>query len=468
MLPEQWTEALFEEITPSDAPIIYGILQPGPDLVDGVPYVRPTEVNDGRIDLSTIRRTSMEIADRYKRSTLRNGDIILSIVGTIGKVAEVPAELDGGNITQSSCRIRSDDALAGRAFLKYFLKSPTAIKQYDEKRLGTAVPRLNIADIRRFVVPLPPLAEQRRIVAKLDALTACLACARAELERVDALVESQRQIALASAFQGNLTADLRSSSAEELNKLPTGWRLVTVESLASDAPRAIQSGPFGSSLLHSEFQDSGRLVIGIDNVQDGYFSLGASHRISSEKYAELEKFRARGEDVVITVMATIGRTCVIPIDIEPAIITKHVYRITVDQAQVSPHYLMNALRGSEYVLEQMGANVRGHTRPGINGSILKQLLIPLAPVPEQFEISKRLDSIFARADRLEVEVTRARALLDRLEDSILTKAFRGELVPQDPADEPTSILLERIRTERAISPTLKRKRIPKAQAASGI
>src|SRR5436190_8716006 len=101
-----WPRKSLEAITADGAPILYGILQPGPDTAGGVPYVRPTEIVSDVIDVASIRRTTPEIAAKYKRSLLRSGDIILSIVGTIGKVAIVPPDLEGGNITQSSVRIR--------------------------------------------------------------------------------------------------------------------------------------------------------------------------------------------------------------------------------------------------------------------------------------------------------------------------------------------------------------------------
>lgn len=95
-LPQGWEQVSFEELTPPEAPIIYGILQPGPEITDGVPYIRPTEVRDGIIDIGSVRRTSIAISERYSRSSLEEADTILTIVGTIGKVAEVPTALEGG------------------------------------------------------------------------------------------------------------------------------------------------------------------------------------------------------------------------------------------------------------------------------------------------------------------------------------------------------------------------------------
>ena len=203
----------------------------------------------------------------------------------------------------------------------------------------------------------------------------------------------------------------------------TSWRWLTIEQLASREPRSIQSGPFGSNLLHSEFQSSGKLVIGIDNVEDGVFSIGTNHRISESKFAELEKYRARPRDVLITVMATVGRVCVLPEDIEPAIITKHVYRITVDQSVAVPEYVGIALRGAREVRAQLLGSVQGQTRPGLNGSLVKRIRVPIPPLLEQCRIIAEVDrrlSLVREVGR-EVDANLARALA--LRQSILTRMF---------------------------------------------
>ena len=156
------------DVCVKDAPIVYGILQPGEDLEQGVPYVRPTEISDGRIDRGQIRRTSDEIARKYERSKLATGDIVLSIVGTIGKVAAVPSWLDGGNITQSSARIRVDQEEFCAGFVRNWMGSHLADQQVDLLTLGVAVKRLNLGDVREMELPLPPLDEQRRIADTLD------------------------------------------------------------------------------------------------------------------------------------------------------------------------------------------------------------------------------------------------------------------------------------------------------------
>ncbi len=358
--------------------------------------------------------------------------------------------------------------------------------------------------IKSVELPLAPLAEQRRIVAKIEALFEQSRTARQALERIPLLLKKFRQSVLAAAFRGDLTRDWREqhpdaepASAlldrvhtarlrrwqEEVRKakaegrrpqkkpaslgptavdtsglpeLPRHWAWASVEFLARLEPRSIQSGPFGSNLRHSEFQDTGVLAIGIDNVLDGRFTSGSQHRISQRKYEQLKKYTARALDVLVTVMATVGRCCLVPEDSETAIITKHVYRISVDHELCEPSYLMNALRGCPAVQEQLYGEIQGVTRPGINGEILRRLLIPVAPLAEQGAIVSCTEALLTQGEKIDATLKTAQQQADKLEQSILARAFRGELVPQDPNDELASVLLERIGTEREMAGASKR------------
>ena len=126
----------------------------------------------------------------------------------------------------------------------------------------------------------------------------------------------------------------------------------------------MQSGPFGSNLKHSEFKQSGILVIGIDNVRDGWFSIGNQNRISEKKFRELAKYQARPGDLLITVMASLGRTCVVPRDLETAIITKHVYRISMEEENLYPEYFNLLLQSQTMSRRRMFESAQGQTRPG--------------------------------------------------------------------------------------------------------
>ena len=486
-LPSSWRSVAFDEITPPEAPILYGILQPGPHQEEGVPYVRPTEIDADGANIGALRRTTRAIAAQYARSTLRPDDLILTIVGTIGKVAQVPAVLDGANITQSSCRIRPDPTLISSSFLKWFLRSPTAIEQYMGKRLGTAVPRLNIADIRQFKIGLPPTNEQRRIAEKLDALTARLARARAELERSPDLTGRFELSILRAAVTGQLTAQWRSQSGggetveallrrvavpaqgrggrEATDKLIQGAAGLAVGDPGSALPPgwkwggllriAKQETGHTPSRSQPSYWDGGIPWIGIRDAgaHHGRFIEETAQTISEAGLANSSARMLPAGTVCLSRTASVGYVTIMA----RSMATSQDFATWTCTEALLPEYLMYALMAEGDDIRKFGM---GSTHTTIYFPEIRALHIALPPIEEQREIVALIKAALARAARLEAEAARGRALLDRLEAAILAKAFRGELVPQDPTDEPASVLLDRVRAQRAGVPATKRGRRP--------
>ncbi len=431
-----------------------------------IPWVKSGDLNDG-ILTSTQEQLTMCGLQESPAKLVAAGSVSIALYGaTIGKlgVLAMPAAT---NQACANCEV--DERAFWRKYIFYYLMSQR--QNLIDAGQGGAQPNLTNQIVRDWPLPVPPLAEQERIVAKLEEVLARVNNARERLARVPAILKRFRQSVLAAACSGRLTADWReheegseleavpqafSGGFQDLPERPSGWTWNTIEQLAADLPHSIQSGPFGSHLLHSEFQERGILAIGIDNVHEGCFSLGRQHRISLKKYEELRKFAARPGDVLLTVMATVGRCCVIPDDIETAIITKHVYRITVDRARVEPHYLMLSLLGDPFVLSQVQEQIRGQTRPGINGQILKGLHVCTPSLSEQQEIIRCVDMLLGSADTIATRVMQATRRADKLTQSTLARTFRGELVPTEAelaraegrSYESAAELLERIRHSR--------------------
>jgi type I restriction enzyme S subunit len=204
-LPKGWSIKTIEEISEKDGPVRYGILQPGPHIENGVPYVRPTEIVNDLIPEGSLRRTSTKIASMYSRSVLKPNDVILTIVGTIGKVALVPKWLEGGNVTQSSARIRPEATRCSPDYLAAMLRSPILRRQFEHYRMGAAVTRLNIADVKTLRIPLPPLSMQSSIVKNLDSFKAHHAILKDNNDSVYRELASLKSSILAKAFAGNLS-----------------------------------------------------------------------------------------------------------------------------------------------------------------------------------------------------------------------------------------------------------------------
>lgn len=438
-LPQGWTSVRFEEVVDPVAPIIYGILQPGPEFPEGVKYVRPTEIQDGVIDLSSVRSTSPEIAAKYERSKLAAGDVLLSIVGTIGKVALVPQELEGANITQSSCRLRPDRNLTDELFLQRFLKAAQAIEQYDRKRMGTAVPRLNLADVRQFEIPLPPLPEQRRIVCKLDTLSARSTTARTYLTAIENLAERYKAGVLGLELGGTLIGhepdpnnaqpitNGNERGAWAFHALPNNWAWVSFKAFLenrTDSYRKLPQKDYEAQGPYPVIDQGAQLIGGFSSNADLLLPADPPYIIFGDHTRCVKFFAApfvQGADGVKVFHAGEG------VDIEFAY----------------------------WALKGLQLPDKGYSR---HAKFLKESFFPRPPFQEQREIVRRIVTAFAKIDRLAAEATKALKLLDQLDSRILAKAFAGDLVPQDPNDEPAEILLARIRAERQTAPNAKRGR----------
>lgn len=198
-----WVYASLEQLTDAMRPICYGILMPKENIPNGVPYVKVKDMKGDRIDVPALHRTTKDIAAKYRRSSLLPGDLLLAIRGTYGRVAEVPEELRGANITQDTARL-GVTGLACHRFLATCLRAPECQNYFKRVARGVAVKGVNIGDVRLTPIPLPPLSEQTRIVAEVERRLSVIdeleAVVTANIQRATRL----RKSILQRAFAGEL------------------------------------------------------------------------------------------------------------------------------------------------------------------------------------------------------------------------------------------------------------------------
>ena len=202
-LPEGWCWETLEAMVPFETPIVYGIIQAGPHVSGGVPYVRPADIKDSAIEFENLLRTTPEIASKYHRAALKPGDLIFSVVGTIGKTLIVDKRLDGANITQSSVRIRMFKPYSSTMILRA-LQSPLVTQQMERMQFGNAVQRLNVEHMRRLAIPVPPLLEWQLISAKIESGFSNLAKLEKNLASMQSSLSRLDQSILSKAFRGEL------------------------------------------------------------------------------------------------------------------------------------------------------------------------------------------------------------------------------------------------------------------------
>ncbi len=209
-----------------------------------------------------------------------------------------------------------------RAFLFYMLLS----KQPEiAGREGAVFASISKSEIEEIAISLPPVAEQRRIVAILDEAFERLALAAANAQKNLKNARELFDIGVGVKLFGDPIAK--------------GWRRTSVEHLASRDRGAIRTGPFGSQLLHSEFVEDGIAVLEIDNAVANEFLWGKRRFITKEKYTDLVRYTVKPGDVLITIMGTCGRYAVVPNDIPTAINSKHLCCITLDRTKCLPDFL---------------------------------------------------------------------------------------------------------------------------------
>lgn len=210
-LPEGWVWATLDQIGQEGRPIIYGIIKPGPHDPNGVPYVRVTEMKDGYVDLENLRRAAPERAAKFARATLAPGDVLISKDGTIGRVAVVPPQLAGGNITQHVMRAPIHEQMC-RDYVVWTIRSDFCQKWLTGETKGVALRGVNVEDFRRLPTPVPPVIEQERILAEVDRRLSIMRETETQVDANILRAERLRQAILQQAFTGGLMATNRETS----------------------------------------------------------------------------------------------------------------------------------------------------------------------------------------------------------------------------------------------------------------
>ncbi len=409
----------------------------------------PTELkaNDWILELEDIERDTSKIlhrltfAERNSKSTktrFMKGDVLYGKLRPyLNKV--VIADYDG-YCTTEIIPLKANIAVFGY-YLFYWLKNPQFVDYTNSVSHGLNMPRLGTKAGQSAPFILAPYNEQKRIADKLDALLARVDACREHLERVPGILKRFRQAVLSAAVSGKLTEEWRKEQ-----KLNNKWPLQKISAITSK----VGSGatPRGGE---KSYQSSGIPFIRSMNVVFYGFKRNGLAFLDNNQANELRNVEVKSNDILLNITgASIGRVTLAPSDMEGARVNQHVCIIRPTEV-VKPEYL-SAYLSSPSMQQVIGAENYGVTRQALTKEQILNFEIPLPLIEEQHEIVRRVEALFAYADRLESRYEAARTQVDDLTPALLAKAFRGELVPQDPNDEPASVLLERIRAERGTSP----------------
>lgn len=434
VLPQTWANAPIGECCELNPKIDKSAFADS-DTVHFVP-MPAVEALTNKVDVSTTRPFS-EVKKGYTPFT--SGDVIFAKITPCmenGKIAVVPDlsyKIAFGSTEFHVLRPRGGlDPL----WFFYFLSS-RSFRSLAEHNMTGAVGqrRVPIDFLARSTIPLPPLAEQKRIVSKIEELFSELEAGDESLRAARRQLGVYRQSLLKQAFEGKLTEKWRTENPDKLE-----WRVCPLS--------AVVDFTSGFAFKSSDYADSGVPVVRISDVSEDGVSLENTVKIAPRP--EFEKFRLRKGDILIAMSgATTGKFGELKSE-EKCYLNQRVgcFR-TKDERQFSQRFLHYLLHGLK---RKIAKDAYGGAQPNISGKQINAYTVPCPSPEEQQEIVRLLDEQFEAIERNEREIDAALKRSEALRQAILKKAFTGQLVPQDPADEPASVLLARLQAERAQTP----------------
>ncbi len=346
--------------------------------------------------------------------------------------------------------LRGLNGVATNKFVHYYLN------QFDYQGFVNGGTRLKLtqASMRAIPVTLPPLAEQTRIAQKLDELLAQVDTLKARIDAIPTLLKRFRQSVLAAAVSGKLTEAWRTANASTDN----GWSMIRIDQASKDERYSLAIGPFGSNLKVSDYRDEGKPLVFVREIRAERFGDEKTKFITPEKFAELSAHQISAGDILITKMGDPpGDVAIYPESAPDAVITADCIKLRINESIISRKFAYFQMK-SELFRQKIQEISAGVAQQKVSLGNFRELDLLVPSLQEQAEIVHRVEQLFTFADQLEAKVTSAKSRIDHLTQSIQAKAFRGELVPQDPNDEPASVLLERIKAQRAAAPKAKRGR----------
>ena len=430
-------------------------------ILEGVPSLGGEHLNDlGGFHYENMKYIPDDFFEALNYGRIFQNDILVVKDGaTTGKTSFVDKNFPYTHaaVNEHVFIVRVTPEIAIPNFVFYYLFSN---KGQDLIRLdfrGATIGGISRNFPKKIEIPLPPLAEQHRIIVKLETLFAQLDTAVDNLKEAQAQLQQYRRSLLKAAFEGELT---------------TKWRERYPDKDKSNSWKSMKLSQFIA--LESGSRPRG----GVRGILEGIPSLGGEHLnadggfdfekikyVPKDFFKSLSKGHIYPKDIlVVKDGATTGKTSFVSADFpyEHAAVNEHVFIVRVDPKVAFPQFVFYYLFSSEGQ-KQILSDFRGATVGGISRNFPLKVSVPIPSLDEQKQIVSELEQQLSVADEIEVTLDTELKRTERLRQSILKHAFSGKLVLQDPHDEPASVLLEKIQDEKEQQQPKEKKTIPKSK-----
>jgi type I restriction enzyme S subunit len=462
-LPKGWTLATSSDVCSS---VRDGTHDTPKYVEEGIPLITSKNLIDGGLCFENTKLISLEDHNQIsQRSGVEVGDILFAMIGTIGNPTVVRTEKVFS--IKNVGLFKKQPSVVLPEYFCHWLKSREFNEWLEPNLKGSTQRFAPLSVLRTVPIPLAPLNEQHRIVSKLDELLPKVDACKQRLEKIPTLLKRFRQSVLADAVSGKLTEQWRRSNSRNLDKTkhtcaplvdtPPEWTWMLLKEVCQ-----LKGGVTKGRNL------KGKKIISIPylrvaNVQDGFLDLTEMKLIEGTE-EDCEKYKLLKGDILFTEGGDrdkLGRGTVWENEIEGCIHQNHIFRARVYSANTAMPDFISLVTKSEFAKAYFFENASQSVNlASLNMTMLGQLPIPIPPINEQVKILEAFASACQHIDALMKRVDRAYTAIERTAQSVLARAFRGELVDQDPTDEPASKLLERLKSSPVEKPkkALPRKR----------
>jgi type I restriction enzyme S subunit len=465
-LPPGWVKSTVGDVVDR---VVVGYVGPAKRhyVAGSVPFLLGKNVRAGQLDLSDLERVNDAFQARERKSQLNARDVVVIRIGRSGEAAVVPDTLGPANC--GGLVIAKQPRGVTPEFLAWYLNSPEGLRASRAEARGMTRQTLNTRKIEAADVPVPPYSEQLRITEKLESLLVRVNVCRERLDRVPEILKRFRESVLEAAVSGKLTEEWRASAhvditglqlardvrarhgsskqrgsapnkyteVDEIREVPESWGWVSgaevVDPSADIIYGIVQPGP--------KLNEGVPYVRGMD-IENGKILTQQLLKTSDAIAKRYERASLRGGDVLLGIIRA-TKVAIVPDELAGANITQGTARFRPSSA-IRTSYLARVLE-APMTQKWLHDCYRGIDMPGLNLADVRRVPIPLPSLEEQDETIRRVDTLFTLGDHLEHLYETGATSVQTLTPSVLAKAFRGELVPQDPNDEPAEKLLQRIR-----------------------
>ncbi len=500
--PEGWARGVLEDLIGQDGIFCDGdwVESKDQDPNGDVRLIQLADIGDGLFKNKSTRFLTLRKAKELGCTFLRKGDVLIArMPEPLGRSCIFPGDIKPAVTAVDICIVRSGKNGANQEWIKHIINAPPIRREIELLQKGTTRKRISRRNLASLTIPIPPLSEQRRIAEKVEELLGRINSVRERLARVQTILKRFRQSVLSAACSGRLTADWRGKQEKitpveltikeilelrekewphynpssrnyrrpqnvdlgDLPDLPENWEYVSADSLFT----FVTSGSRGWAKYYSP---SGPIFIRIGNLDHDSISLDLRSIQCVDPPAGQEQRRTKVQlgDILISITADVGMTALVQHEIGEAYINQHIALARPVTGLFRPYlaWYLVARDGGQAQFQKLQ---RGATKVGLGLDDIKSVPVPFPPLEEQYEIVRRLEALFTMADTVEKRLAFAGHRADKIQQSILAKAFRGELVPNEAelarregrSYEPASTLLARIKAGRGIaSPPVSKKR----------